>query len=294
MRILVVGGTRLVGRHIAQAAIDRGHDVTLFNRGKTDPGAFPDATHLVGDRNKDLSALAEDTWDATIDVSAYTAKQVSLLLAALGDRSGHVTFISTISVYDAGKIAKRGFTESAPLLPADFGDVPSMEKYGELKVGAEKTAMKEARRALLTIRPGYVIGPYDETGRFNHWVKSVAEGRPFVGPDRDQPLQTVDGRDLAAFTLEAVERGRSGDFNVTAPQQPPTFAQVLDTIAAALDVSLPEVTWTTAGEGLPLSSPPQWWPMMHADVSKAVDAGFTWRPVTQTIRDIADYAGIRT
>jgi 2'-hydroxyisoflavone reductase len=293
MRILVVGGTRLVGRHIAQAALDRGHDVTLFNRGKTDPDAFPDATHLVGDRNTDLSALAEGTWDATIDVSAYTAKQVSSLLAALGDRSGHVTFISTISVYDATQVPRRGFTESASLLPADFGDVPSMEKYGELKVGCEKTAMKEARRALLTIRPGYVIGPYDETGRFNHWMKAIAGGKPFVGPDAGQPLQAVDGRDLAAFTIEAVERGRAGDYNVTAPQQPPTFAQVFDTIAAALGVSLPEVTWTQAGDGLPLSAPPEWWPMMHADVSKAVGAGFTWRPLAQTVRDIADYAGIR-
>ncbi|HVT22678.1 MAG TPA: hypothetical protein VHE57_14955, partial [Mycobacteriales bacterium] len=255
---------------------------------------FPDATHLVGDRNKDLSALAEGSWDATIDVSAYTSSQVSALLAALGDRSGHVTFISTISVYDAAKIARRGFTENGPLLAPEFGDVPSMEKYGELKVGCEKTAMKEAQRTLLTIRPGFVIGPYDETRRFNHWVQAVAAGKPFVGPDAEQPLQAVDGRDLAAFAIEAVERGRAGEFNVTAPQQPPTFAQVLDTIAAALGVTLPEVTWTKAGDGLPLSMPPDWWPMMHADVSKAVGAGFTWRPLAQTVRDIADYAGIKT
>lgn len=291
MRILVVGGTRLVGRHIARAAIDRGHDVTLFNRGKTDPGAFPDATRLVGDRNKDLSALADGTWDATIDVSAYTAPQVQSLLAALGDRAGHLTFISTISVYGAD-VPVRGFTEAAALLPPDFSDVPSMAKYGELKVAGEKTAIKEAPRPPLIIRPGYVIGPYDETERFNYWVKAVAAGRPFVGPDREQPLQVVDGRDLAAFVVDAVERGRSGDYNVCAPQQPPTFSQVLDTIAAALDVTLPEVTWTSASESLPLTAPPDWWPKMHADVSKAVDAGFTWRPLAQTVRDIADYAGI--
>jgi 2'-hydroxyisoflavone reductase len=293
MKILVVGGTRLVGRHIVQCALDRGHEVTLFNRGRTDPGAFPDATHLVGDRNKDLSALAEGKWDATIDVSAYTAKQVKTLLNALDDRSGHVTFISTISVYGAD-VPHRGFTETAPLLQPDYSDVPSMEKYGELKVACEKTAMKEARRALLTIRPGYVIGPYDETERFNYWVKAVAAGNPFNGPDADQPLQVVDGRDLAAFTIEGVERGKAGDFNVCAPQQPPTFSQVLDTIAAALSVSLPDVTWTRASELLPLSAPPDWWPKMHADVSKAVNAGFTWRPLSQTVRDIADYAGIKT
>ncbi|HWC33749.1 MAG TPA: NAD-dependent epimerase/dehydratase family protein [Mycobacteriales bacterium] len=293
MRILVVGGTRLVGRHIAQTALDRGHAVTLFNRGRTDPGAFPDATHLVGDRNKDLSALSEGTWDATIDVSAYTSKQVHTLLEALGDRAGQLTFISTISVYGAN-VPNRGFTESAPLLEPDYGDVPGLENYGELKVACEKTAMMESPRAVLIIRPGYVIGPYDETGRFNHWVKAVADGRPFTGPDREQPLQVVDGRDLAAFTIDAVERGRAGEFNICAPQQPPTFAQVLDTIAAALDVPLPEVTWTTSDDSLPLSAPREWWPKMHADVSKAVNAGFTWRPLAQSVRDIADYAGIKT
>jgi 2'-hydroxyisoflavone reductase len=293
MRILVIGGTRLVGRHIAQTALERGHDVTLFNRGKSDPTALPDATHLIGDRNKDLSALAEGEWDATVDVSAYTPGQVRGLLETLGKRAGHFCFISTISVY--GKdVPNRGFTEAAGLLEPAWDATPAMDKYGELKVACEMVAAEAAPAGVLVIRPGFVIGPYDYSERFTHWVRAVAAGKPFIGPDREQPLQTVDGRDLAAFTVDAIERGRTGVYNVTAPQQPPTFAQVLDTIAAALDVQLPDVTWTKADDALPLSTPPDWWPKMHADVSKAVADGFTWRPLAQTVRDLADYADIKT
>ncbi|MGN6475274.1 MAG: NAD-dependent epimerase/dehydratase family protein [Mycobacteriales bacterium] len=291
MRILVIGGTRLVGRHIAQTAIDRGHDVTVFNRGKSDPTALPDATHLVGDRNKDLSALEAGSWDATIDVSAYTAAQVRSLLATLGERGGHLTFISTISVYGQD-VPTRGFTEAASLLEPAWDDMPSMDKYGELKVACELAAAEAAPAALLVIRPGYVIGPYDYSERFTHWVRAIAAGKPFAGPDPEQPLQAIDGRDLAAFTISAVERGLTGDFNVTAPQQPPTFRQVFDTIAAALDVDLPEVTWGESDDSLPLSAPRDWWPKMCADLSKAVDAGLTWRPLAQTVRDLADQAQI--
>jgi 2'-hydroxyisoflavone reductase len=286
MRILILGGTRFVGRHMAQTAIDRGHDVTLFNRGRSDPDALPSAAHLTGHRDKDLSALAEGDYDATIDVSAYVAGQVGNALAALGDRAGHYTLISTISVY-AASIPNRGFTEDAALLEAAWDEAYDVAKYGALKVGCEIAAAEKPGGALI-VRPGYVVGPRDNTERFTHWVREVAASQPFVGPDPEQPLQCIDARDLAAFTLGAIERGVTDTFSVTAPQQPPTFAQVLDSVAAGLGVTLPEVTWTKAGAELPLSSPRQGWPMMHADVSKAVDAGLTWRPLTQTVRDIAD------
>jgi 2'-hydroxyisoflavone reductase len=290
MRILILGGTRFVGRHLAQTAIDRGHDVTLFNRGRSDPDAIPAASHLTGHRDKDLAALAEGAYDATIDVSAYVPGQVRNALAALGDRAGHYTLVSTISVYSPD-IPGRGFTEDAPLLEAAWDEAYDVAKYGELKVGCELAAAENPGGALI-VRPGYVVGPLDNTERFTHWVREVAAGQPFVGPDPEQPLQCVDARDLAAFTLSAVERGVTDTFHVTAPQQPPTFTQVLDTIAAALDVALPEVTWSKASAELPLSSPPSAWPMMHADVSKAVDAGLTWRPLARTIRDIADHLSL--
>jgi 2'-hydroxyisoflavone reductase len=290
MRILIIGGTRLVGRQIAGAAVERGHDVTLFNRGQAAPEGLPGTTALTGDRNSDLSALATGEWDATIDVSAYGHLQVRSLLEALGDRAGHYAFISTVSVYDE-HLAQNGFTEQTALLAPEWDDSAGMAKYGELKVACEEVAAAYAKDRLLIIRPGYVVGPYDYTERFTHWVRAVAAGQPFVAPAAEQPLQCVDGRDLGAFTVSCVERRVVAAFTVTAPQDPPTFAQVLTTIATALDVELPEVTWgdpADESEELPLSAAPSWWPMMRADVSKAIAAGFTWRPLEDTVRDTYD------
>jgi 2'-hydroxyisoflavone reductase len=291
MRILILGGTRLVGRQIVAEAISRGHDVTLFNRGQTDPGAFPDATKLIGDRNGDLAALSAGEWDATIDVCAYLPHQVRTLLTSLGKRSGHYTFISTISVYGED-IEPGGFTEEQPLLKPAWDDVMDMAKYGELKVACEQVAAELAGDRLLTIRPGYVVGPHDYTERFTYWVRKVVDGEPIIGPDAEQPLQCIDGRDLATFTMDCLERAEVDAYNVTAPQDPPTFAEVLATIARGLRVDLPEVTWTEANDDLPLSAPPEWWPSMQADLSKATAAGLKWRPLEDTVRDIQTELGL--
>jgi|SRR5581483_9859138 len=293
MRILVIGGTRLVGRQIASAAIERGHDVTLFNRGKTDPAGLSGASLLTGDRDRDLSALATGEWDATVDACAYHPRQVRTLLDALGRRGGQYAFISTVSVYVQD--LPDGFTEAAPLLPPEWSDDAGMEKYGESKVACEQVAAELAGDNLLVIRPGYVIGPHDYTERFTHWVRVVAKGEPFDGPAADQPLQTIDGRDLGAFTISCIEQGLGGAFHVTAPQDVPTFREVLETIASALDVPLPEVTWgdpDDEGDELPLSAERSWWPMMRADLTKAVDAGLRWRPLEETVRDTASFVGL--
>src|SRR3954469_3705216 len=289
MRILVIGGSSCVGRHIVQNALDRGHEVTLFNRGKTDPDAFPTAEHVTGDRNGDLSELAGRSWDATVDVCAYVPKQVRTLLETLGDRAGHFTFISTISVYgDVG--VDSGFGEDAPLLEPSFDDELTMEKYGELKVGCEQVAQELAGDRLLVVRPGYVIGPHDPTHRFTYWVERVAEARsPMAGPNAAQPLQGVDGRDLGAFTVSQIEKGAVTTFHVTAPEPAPTFAEWLQTIADALDTSLPEIRWVGPKDELPLAAPEDWYPTMRAGLTKARDAGFTWRPIADTVKDTYDW-----
>lgn len=294
MRILIIGGTRLVGRQIASAAIECGHAVTLFNRGQAAPDGLPGATQLKGDRDSDLSALATGEWDATIDVCAYYPRQVRSLLEALDGRGGKYAFISTVSVYAMG-VPDSGFTEDAELLPAEWSDDAGMEKYGELKVACEQVAAELAGDRLLIIRPGYVIGPHDYTERFTHWIRVVAKGELFDAPAADQPLQGVDGRDLGAFTVSCVEQGLSGAFHVTAPQQVPTFREVLETIARALDLPLPEVRWgdpDDESEELPLSASRDWWPMMRADLTKASDAGLHWRPLEETVRDTAEFIGL--
>jgi 2'-hydroxyisoflavone reductase len=289
MRILVIGGSSFVGRHFVQSALDRGHDVTLFNRGQTDPGAFPDAEHIAGDRNGDLASLAGRSWDATVDVCAYVPKQVRHLLTSLGDRAGHYTFVSTISVYDPRQ-ATAGFDESAPLLEAAYDDELAMEKYGQLKVGCELAAQELAADRLLIVRPGFVIGPHDPTHRFTYWVERVAEGRsPMAGPDAAQPLQGVDGRDLGAFTAAQVEAGAVGTFHVTAPEPAPTFAQWLPEIATALGGPMPEVKWVGPKDSLPLTVPADYYAVMRAGLTKARNAGFTWRPIAHTVRDTYDW-----
>src|SRR5439155_10887292 len=158
-----------------------------------------------------------------------------------------------------------GFDEDAPLLEPAWDDELSIEKYGELKVGCEQVAAKMAGDRLLVIRPGYVIGPHDPTHRFTYWVERVAEGRsPMAGPDAAQPLQGVDGRDLGAFTAAQVEAGSVVTLHVTAPEPAPTFAQRLADIAAAVGGPLPEVKWVGAKDVLPLSVPPDYYPVMRA------------------------------
>jgi 2'-hydroxyisoflavone reductase len=214
-------------------------------------------------------------------------------MEALDGRGGHHTFISTISVY--GKVANPGYTEDAPLLPAEFDDSKGFEAYGEKKVACEEVAATYAGDRLLIVRPGYVIGPYDYTERFTHWIRAVAGGQRFRAPAKDHPLQGIDGRDLGDFTIGCVERTVTGAFNATAPQDPPTFAQVLTTIATALDVPLPDIEWSDpddrSGE-LPLAVPASWWNTMRADVSKAVTEGLRWRPLDDTVRDTAAWAGL--
>src|SRR3954449_11319283 len=288
MRILVIGGTSFVGRHMAQTAIDRGHDVTLFNRGRTNPDLLPQAERLTGDRNSDLSALDGRSWDATIDVCAYVPRQVRTLLESLGTRSGHVVFVSTISVYPDATPSL--FTEDAPLRQPAWDDELVMEKYGELKVACEQVAQELADDRLLIIRPGYVVGPYDPTHRFPYWVERVAEGRsPMAMPDTAQPLQCIDARDLAAFTISRLEARDVTAYNATAPAPAPTFGQVLESVARGVGQSLPQVRAVGYDDRLPLSAPPDDWSLMTADLSRPVAAGLAWRPLEQTVADTLDW-----
>src|SRR3954453_22422936 len=289
MRILVIGGSSFVGRHIVQSAIERGHGVTLFNRGQTNPDAFPAAEHLTGDRNSDLSALEGRSWDATVDVCAYVPRQVRTLLEALGSGAGHYTFISTISVYgDVG--VDSGFDEDAPLREPAWDDELVMEKYGELKVACEQVARELAGDRLLIIRPGYVVGPYDPTHRFTYWVERVAEGRsPMATPDTAQPLQCIDARDLAAFTISRLEAGDVAVYNATAPAPAATFGQVLESVARGVGQSLPQGRAGGYDDRVPLSAPPEDWSLMTADLSRPVAAGLAWRPLEQTVADTLDW-----
>ena len=220
------------------------------------------------------------TWSSIVNYSTTTTLGVDC--PAIGHNYG-------VAVYGQVDV-ESGFDETAPLLEPSYDDELTMDKYGELKVACEQVAAELAGDRLLIIRPGYVLGPHDPTHRFTYWVERVAQGdAPMAGPDAEQPLQGVDARDLGAFTVSQIEAKAVDAFHVTAPEPAPTFAEVLETIATAIDRPLPEVRWVGAKEQLPLTAPADWWPKMRASLAKARAAGFTYRPLADTARDTYEW-----
>lgn len=300
MRILIIGGTAFVGRHITQAALDAGHDVTLFNRGQTGPALFPQAEHVTGDRNADLSALTDGRWDATVDVCAYLPRQVRSLAEALAGRGGRHLFVSTVSVYQAP--VQPGYTEDAPLAgPSD----PATEQvtdqaYGGLKVLCEQavTGLYGKERTTI-VRPTYVIGPHDRTYRFTSWVDRIARGGEVLAPvDPADPMQVIDARDMAAWSVRLLENSVSGTFHAAAPAPPFGFGQLLETVAAEVAPPGTTLTWVDSGflraEGEDGASLPLWSEgdnedatILTASPAAAFGTGLSPRPLRKTVTDIA-------
>lgn len=298
MRILMIGGTAFVGRHIAAAAIESGHDVTLFHRGKTGFELFPHATHLTGDRDDDLCALADGTWDATVDVCAYFPRQVRSLATALRGRGGRYVFISSVSAYSPS--VPPNYDESAPL--ADVGDLEATEvtdeNYGGLKVACEQVSTELFGPDTTIIRPTYVIGPYDRSYRFTWWVDRLARGGAVLAPgDPDDPIQLIDARDQAAFTVSLLERSITGTFHTVSPAPPFGFGQMLETIAAQVAPPGTQLTWVSSEflleQGVDGAALPLWAEgegeaanMSRANPAAAFATGLTPRPLRETVADI--------
>ena len=288
MKLLVLGGTQFVGRHLVESALVRGHDVTLFNRGKTNPGLFPQAEQLVGDRTGDLSALETGLWDAVVDVNGYLPRHVRASAELLHARAGAYCFVSTIAVY-AEPVAV-GSDETAPVKESVevAGEELTMHNYGECKVRCER-AVEAAFANALVLRPGMIVGPHAVGDGLTHWVRAfaaagdtavVCAGRP------EQPLQLVDARDLAAFALDQLERGGHGTYNVVGPAEPTTLADVLDVCRRATR-SAAEVRWEP-GDPQPLVQPGDGAQdaIFTLSCDRAVAAGLRHRPLVDTARDV--------
>jgi 2'-hydroxyisoflavone reductase len=298
MRILVIGGTAFVGRHIAQSALDAGHELTLFHRGKTGTELFGQATHLTGDRDEDLSVLADGSWDATIDVCAYFPRQVRALAAALGGRGGRYVFISSVSAYSPS--VPPNYDESASLAEVVDPEATQVtdENYGGLKVACEKVTGALFGPDTTIIRPTYVIGPYDRTYRFTWWVDRIARGGTVLAPGSpDDPIQLIDARDQAAWIVSLLERSITGTFHTVSPAPPFGFGQMLAAIAAEVAPAGTQLTWADSSflleQGADGAALPLWAEgdqsaanMMTADPAAAVAAGLTPRPLRQTVADI--------
>lgn len=297
MRILLIGGTRFVGLHMAAAALARGHQVSVFHRGRTGRDALPGAEHLLGDRDADLTALDGRDWDATIDVCAYLPGQVRRLAGTLGERAGHYALVSSVSAYAT---PRAGFTEDAPLAtpPAEEVTEVTPQTYGGLKVACERAALAAFGPGSLLIRPSYVVGPGDYTWRFPAWVSRVAAGGEVLAPGpADDPSQLVDARDMADWVVRLLERGVSGAFHAASPAPPWSWADTLGAVVDAVGPAGTRLTWVDAGflreAGVGEVDFPLWAGgdedrfMLAADPSAAFGSGLSPRPLAETIHDVA-------
>lgn len=295
MKILILGGTLFLGKHIAQAALDAGHAVTLFHRGKTNPDLFPAAEHRLGDRKSDLSALEPGTWDAVIDTSGYEPQHVDASARLLESRVGQYLFVSTISVYPDP--VPPGADEGAALatLSPDADRTLSGETYGPLKVECEARVKAHFGDRSLIVRPGLIVGPDDPTDRFTYWPMRVAAGGDVLIPAGDDiPVQWIDVRDLAEWSVKLVEAGQNGIFNATGPALPCTLRQLLEICRTAL---VTDCRFVPVAESFlleqnvaPFADLPLWLPaensgLMQIDITRALNAGLLLRPAAATVLD---------
>lgn len=294
MKLLFLGGTRFVGRHMVEGALARGHQVTLFNRGVSNPDLFPEAEKLIGNRDGGLDSLKTRRWDAAIDVNGYFPRLVRDSAQLLSDSVGHYTFVSTLSVLADYSTPHQD--EDAPLAGIDDPNVEEItgETYGGLKVLCERAAEEAFPGKTLILRPGYIVGPYDRTDRFTYWPWRVNLGGEMLAPgEPTTPLQFIDARDLAAFTLTAIEKGETGTYNCCGPDNALTWGEFLSACRDTLGSDV-EFNWVSedflleqgiTGQDVPLWPPTESRGLLMTDNSKAIADGMTFRPISETIRD---------
>ncbi|MES2766833.1 MAG: SDR family oxidoreductase [Bacteroidota bacterium] len=299
MNILIIGGTVFLGRHIAETALQAGHKVTLFNRGIHNPELFPEAEKIHGDRRKDVSLLKNRKWDAVIDTSGYFPKDVSTLAEVLKGSISQYIFISTVSVYSNFDKPNDENSELAQLPEGADETKITGETYGALKVLCEQEVLKAFKNEALIIRPGLIVGPHDPTGRFTYWPRRIARGGNILAPGNPAaPVQFIDVRDLAEWTIRLVEARTTGIFNATGPKELLKMGEFLKECKTVLK-SNADFTWVSedfllkndvaAYTEMPLWIPAQAEDMSRTDISKAVENGLTFHDLKTTIEDTLDW-----
>jgi 2'-hydroxyisoflavone reductase len=297
LRLLLVGGPKFVGYALIEAALARGHKITTFNRGQTNPDAFPELEKLHGDRETDVSALEGRTWDAVLDTSGYLPHAVRNTVEAV--TAGRYCFVSSISYY-ADYRQPRVESDPAEQLQEGHPDDRLLEdyaNYGALKALCEQEVVRAFGDSAILVRPGLIVGPNDPTDRFTYWPRRVKRGGPILAPP-DQPVQMIDVRDLAGWMLALVENGGSGPYNATSPPDVHTFSSMLR------DCGAEDVVWVTeeflaANDVEGWSDLPCWIPSTDGDhaafqlvpVDRAVADGLTFRPLAETARDVPQWTG---
>jgi 2'-hydroxyisoflavone reductase len=302
MRILILGGTVFLGRALVEAALERGHAITLFTRGQSNPHLFPEVENLRGDRASNLSALEGQRWEAVIDTCGYVPRIVRRSAEMLAFAVDHYTFVSTLSVYT--DLSQPGIDESTPVgtLADETIEEVTGETYGPLKALCEQAVEQALPGRTLIIRPGLIVGPHDPTDRFTYWPHRVAQGGEVLAPGRPaRPIQLIDVRDLAEWTLRLVEARQTGVYNADCPAQSVTMEQFLETCKS---VSGSDATFTWVSEEFLAAQQVGEWMQMPLwvresdptnagffamDCRKAVAAGLVFRPLADTVRATLDW-----
>jgi 2'-hydroxyisoflavone reductase len=297
MRLLMIGGTRFVGRGIVDAALAAGDDVTIFHRGKTGLGSYEGKVkEILGDRDGGLDGLKGQTWDAAIDTCGYYPRVVRQSAELLKGSVGTYTFISSISVYSEDNKWPAGKDVNVIHIPADTKEEITSETYGGLKVLCEEAVQELHPEGGLIVRPGLVVGPGDYSDRFTYWPVRFSQGGEVLVPDcPETPLQFIDARDLGAFTYRVTADRRSRAFAATGPTARMTFREFFETIQKACG---PESRLVWVDEKFIIDQGAQPWmelplwmgPLedpdtMMSDLSDSIEAGLKTRPLAETAKD---------
>lgn len=304
MKILIIGGTRFLGRHLVESALARGHEVTLFNRGKSNPDLFKQVQTIRGDREKDLDQIS-GKYDAVIDTCGYFPRIVRMSAEALKGKARSYVFISSISVY-AG-FSKIGINESDPVGKIEDETIEEItgESYGPLKALCENAVQDVFGEQALIVRPGLIVGPHDPTDRFTYWPVRVARGGDVLTPEKpDVPIQIIDVRDLSDFVIELLQQNEFGVFNATGPAHELTLGAMLNACkqvsGSDANFKWASVEFLNQNQVAPWSDMPVWVPNVpedagfsRVDISKAMRSGLKFMPLEKTIRDTIDWAAGR-
>lgn len=315
MKILIIGGTIFLGRHLIESALARGHEVTVFNRGRHNSDLYPQIEKLRGDRERDLSALQGREWDAIIDTCGYLPGVVQKSAEFLRDRVAHYTFISSCSVY--GDYDPHGSDENSPVAEITGEQLAEAEKtdpgerataasygaaYGGLKRLCERAAEAALPNRVLNVRAGLIAGQYDSVGRFTYWVRRIAEGGIVLAPGKpSRRVRIIDARDLADWIIGMAEARKSGIYNATGAEDGATFGSMLEEIRQ-VSQSDAEFVWANeefletqkvaAWSELPLWLPEKYNGIFEIRNDWAIAAGLKFRLLAETIRDtLRDLAG---
>lgn len=298
MNILILGGTLFLGRHLVDAGLANGHTVTLINRGKTNSDLYPEVEKIRGDRTNvdDLQILCDRHWDAVIDTCGYYPHIIQLSAQTLKNSVERYVFISSISVYGEPPTTP-DIDENSPVaqLTGKYLVDYAVESYGNRKALCEQVIENELPGRTLNIRPGLIVGPYDPSDRFTYWPARLQRGGTVLAPGRpDAPVQIIDVRDLAEWTIRMIENRQVGIFNATGPEVPLSMQQVLETCQQVAGTPA-EFVWVDdeflLAQGVtPFTDLPLWLPgstvaMMQASIAKAMAAGLTFRPLAETVAD---------